>query len=384
MSKRRLYIVHGMGNDQVGLVGSITTPIAAAGGNIVDLRQDVLHGLFTIYMVVDLTDCELRIDSFQDMIKTIAEDTGLAMSVNIYHPVARNPEKKNMLMILVGRDKPGIIASVSQTLSNYKVNIEIAQNIGREDIFLMELLTDVSHCTLPLGNLKSVVTQKMNKLGITAIFQSEDVFNKKKRVILFDFVHSLIPENTVAEILQQIGLTHDDLASTVPASKTVEALSAAARKLEGLPADVIATIASGIGVEEGTTELLQTLKIMGYKIGIISNGFTPFTDALAQKLDIEHSYGVPLYIDDDSRIVNGEIAVDEVLNRTIETIKENVAHIENVEPEDITIVSDGGQTEPPGIRLTLDLETVLDMYNKHIISKDNMLGLVASLGIQRV
>ncbi|MEJ2053763.1 MAG: ACT domain-containing protein, partial [Calditrichaceae bacterium] len=65
MSRQRLYIVHGMGNDAVGLVGGITEPIASAGGNIVDLRQDVLHGLFTIYLVVDLTDCEIRIDAFK-------------------------------------------------------------------------------------------------------------------------------------------------------------------------------------------------------------------------------------------------------------------------------------------------------------------------------
>ena len=62
MSRKNFYIIHGMGNDTVGLVGNITTPIAAKGGNIVDLRQDVLHGLFTIYLVVDLADSELRFE----------------------------------------------------------------------------------------------------------------------------------------------------------------------------------------------------------------------------------------------------------------------------------------------------------------------------------
>ena len=116
-------------------MGRITSPIAGVGGNIVDLRQDVLHGLFTIYLVVDLTACDLRIDKFKDIIKSIAEDTGLALSVDTYHPVARNPEKKNILVILIGSDKPGIIASIAKTLGNYKANIEFAKNIGREGLF---------------------------------------------------------------------------------------------------------------------------------------------------------------------------------------------------------------------------------------------------------
>jgi phosphoserine phosphatase len=303
MSRQRFYIVHGMGNDAVGLVGNITTPIASAGGNIVDLRQDVLHGLFTIYMVVDLTDCELRIDAFKDIIKSIAEDTGLQLSVDTYHPIARNPEKKNILMILVGYDKPGIIASISQTLGNYKANIEFAQNIAREGIFLMELLIDVSYCTLPLDNLKSIVTQKMSEMEITAMFQTKDVFNKKKRIILFDISHSLIPANTVTEILQQTRLTPEDLASTYPKDNVVTALTKAAQLLEGLPADVINTLANDIQIEAGTTELLQTLKIMGYKICVVCNGFSVFVDAVTQKIGLDYSYGVELEINEDSRTV---------------------------------------------------------------------------------
>ena len=49
-----LYIVYGIGADSVGLVGAITSPISQVKGNIVDMRQDVMHGLFTIYLVVDL------------------------------------------------------------------------------------------------------------------------------------------------------------------------------------------------------------------------------------------------------------------------------------------------------------------------------------------
>jgi phosphoserine phosphatase len=383
MSRQNFYIIHGMGNDTVGLVGNITTPIAAKGGNIVDLRQDVLHGLFTIYLVVDLADCELRFESLKEMINTIAEDTGLRLSVEPYHPIARNPEKKNILIILIGGDKPGIIASISQTLGNYKANIESAKNIGREGLFLMELLTDVSHCTLPMDNLKKVIKQKMDEMGITVIFQTKDVFNKKKRVILFDVSHSLIPVDTQAEILKQTGLTSEDINSAYPKSDAVTVLSKAAKLLEGLSADVISTIANGIYVEAGTMELLQTLKIMGYKIGMVSNGFLVFVEEFARKLGLDYRYGVEIHIDDDSRTVIGDIASDELIKRSINIIQEQIAQKEDIEKDDVTVVSDKKLPIMPGIRIELNLEMILDMVNKHVINKENLIGLLGTFGIPR-
>ena len=384
MSQQRLYIVHGMGNDGVGLVGKITNPIAAAGGNIVDLRQDVLHGLFTIYFVVDLTECNLRLEKFKQLIGSIGEDTGLVLTVDNYHPIARNPEKKNILIILVGQDKPGIIASIAQTLGNYKANIEFAKNVARENIFLMELLTDVSHCMLPLENLMSVITKNMSDVGITALFQTDDVFNKKKRIVLFDITHTLIPDDTVREILHHTELTSEDIKSAFPASDATASINQAAKLLEGLSSDVLNKIANDISVDPGTIELIQTLKVMGYKICIVTDGFSIFVDAIAQKLGVIHRYGVELDIDDDSRLVSGEIAANQIESLSLETIINQLAEKEQISIADITVVSDEGLPETPGIRIELNLETILDMYNKHVINKENLMGVLGSLGIQRV
>ncbi|HQI82392.1 MAG TPA: ACT domain-containing protein, partial [Deltaproteobacteria bacterium] len=78
---RMLYIVYGIGTDSVGLVGAITSPIARVRGNIVDLRQDVLHGLFTIYLVVDLGAATVTVKEFRAIVDRIAADTGLKLAI---------------------------------------------------------------------------------------------------------------------------------------------------------------------------------------------------------------------------------------------------------------------------------------------------------------
>src|SRR6056297_1892404 len=102
------FIVHGMGPDAVGLVGKITAPISEINGNILDLRQDVLHGLFTIYLIIDLSESSAGSDQLTETVEAIGQQTGLALTVKPYNPTARAADKTNLLMILIGRDKPGI------------------------------------------------------------------------------------------------------------------------------------------------------------------------------------------------------------------------------------------------------------------------------------
>jgi len=383
MALRRLYMVHGMGNDSVGLVGSITTPIAKAGGNIVDLRQDVLHGLFTIFMVVDLSETVLHLGELTKMVSTIADDTNLEMTVDRYSPVARSPEKKNLLLILVGKDAPGIIAAISESLSRYDINIEFAKTIAREGIFLMELLTDISRCAIPLENLRSVLSKNMSSMNIQTMFQTEDVFNKKKRIIFFDMASSFIDRARLEEILRLTGTDWREITSAYSVERALPSLQAAASYLDGAPLDLMTRIMEKIEITPGTTELVQTLKIMGYKVALMSNAFSFFTDFLKEKLDIDYCFGIKVRVDDDTRTIVGELDPDADKNRNRERIIAGIAEKESIDQEGITIISDEGFRETPGIRLSFDMAILLDGYNKHVISREKLLGILGSFGIPR-
>ncbi|MBD3241387.1 MAG: ACT domain-containing protein [Chitinivibrionales bacterium] len=379
MTRERLYMIHGTGPDRVGLVGDITAAVAEAGGNIVDLRQDVLHGLFTLFMVVDLAETELRVDELRAMVRRLAEDTGLGLTVEKYAPVGRSPEKRTMLMILIGPDRPGIIASVSQTLGKYGINIERAQNVGREDVFLMELLVDISNCTIPLDNAQSTLEKTMAQMDIRTMFQTEDVYNKKKRVVLFDIQGSFFDTAVWGEITGQTGLSGDDT-RVLCGDDAGAVLREAAARLEGFPSAVMYQIVDGVGATPGTIELLQTLKTMGYTVAVRSSAFSCCVERLKSHLGIDHAFGVALPIDDDSRTIIGELPAGTAAD-DIERIIAALADTEGVSREDITLVSGDPGRPTPGIRLTFDLGTLLDLYNKRVVNKDNLVGILGSFGV---
>lgn len=381
-----LYIVYGIGADSVGLVDKITTPIAKVNGNIVDLRQDVLHGLFTIYLVVDLKKATLDVDGFSELLKDISEDTGLTLSMERYKPMPDSSVKNNILLIMVGKDRPGIIATISEKLGAYNINIESSQMIARENIFLMELLTDVSKSALPLDNLKTVVREIMQAMDIAPMFQTQDVFNKKKKVILFDITRSFIDAETMKEIMQLAGILDDDLRPPETHEGLLAYMQTTAGFLENLPLEVIETVIQSIKVNQATTELLLTLKMMGYAIGLVSNGFSFFTDSIRKRLYLDYSFGHKLPIDDDSKTIVGDLPAGLMQGLDRLKILFDVMEHEGVDKDDIALISDRDMdiVQTPGIQLKFDMKVMLDLLNQHVLSKESLTGLLRSFGLPRL
>jgi len=378
---QKLYIIFGTGADSVGLVQKITTPISAIQGNIIDLRQDVLHGLFTVFLVVDLSAATVSVEEVEGLVSGISEETGLDLRMDRYQPVARSAEKRNMLMILLGRDRSGIIAAVADILKTYNINIEFSDMIAREGIFLMELMVDIRHCAIPLENLQEVLRDRMGTLDINTLFQSEDVFNKKKRILLFDIRSSFIERQTLTEVLQLTGIPSADF-EEVYRSNDIAALQSAARCLADLPVEVTTNIAKAVEVTAETMELIQTLKIMGYKIALATRSFTCLSDVLKEKLGIDHCFGVPLVENDDAMTLTGELEDSALLALETAGIIHRLAAQEGVSKEDITVIADEAEGgSPQGLHLQLNIKILLEYYNQRILSREALIGLLGSFGI---
>jgi phosphoserine phosphatase len=219
--------------------------------------------------------------------------------------------------------------------------------------------------------------------GIQCVFQLEDVFNKRKRVILFDLRQSLLRSDQLGEILEHTALTAQRLERAYGHKEPLAALRAASELLEGVPADVMATVVDGVTATSDTVELLQTLKVMGYKIVVVSTAFSPITESISARLGLDDCHGVRLALDDDSRTYVGEIRDDDYLQTRAATVAPRVALREGLGEGDVTVISDHGLDCTPGVHLRVDLGRILELYNTHALSQDWLLGLLGSFGVPR-
>ncbi|GAA0178647.1 ACT domain-containing protein [Clostridium sediminicola] len=81
------------------------------------------------------------------------------------------------IVTVLGKDTIGIIAGVSNVLSDAKVNIlDISQTI-LEDYFTMIMVTDFSKATSSFSEIQESLDNAGKKIGVSVKVQREDIFN---------------------------------------------------------------------------------------------------------------------------------------------------------------------------------------------------------------
>jgi ACT domain-containing protein len=86
------------------------------------------------------------------------------------------------IVVVVGLDKPGIVAGVSTALANHNVNImDISQNYSRE-FFTMILVVDFTKSKSSLKEVDDELKNVGKKLGVFISIQHEDVFRAMHRI----------------------------------------------------------------------------------------------------------------------------------------------------------------------------------------------------------
>lgn len=86
------------------------------------------------------------------------------------------------IVTVVGKDKSGIIASVSAALAEKKINIEdISQTIVQGN-FTMIMLCDLSGSVTGVAELGKELKLLGEKIGVSVHVQHEDVFNAMHKI----------------------------------------------------------------------------------------------------------------------------------------------------------------------------------------------------------
>ena len=88
----------------------------------------------------------------------------------------------NAIITVVGSDKVGIIAKVSQFLSEHKINIAgITQTILSGN-FVMMMMVDLAASDISIDDLRNAMEDLSSDMGVEINIMSEKVFSAMHRV----------------------------------------------------------------------------------------------------------------------------------------------------------------------------------------------------------
>jgi len=92
------------------------------------------------------------------------------------------PPTKRLVISVLGEDRVGIIAAVSNVLADHNVNILDINQTLLQEFFAMIMLADVSDCTVSYEKLKDALVIKGEEIGVRIDVQDEDVFRFMHRI----------------------------------------------------------------------------------------------------------------------------------------------------------------------------------------------------------
>ncbi len=86
------------------------------------------------------------------------------------------------VMTVIGKDRKGIIASVSMELAKAGINIlDISQTIMQE-YFVMIMLVDLTDAVLDFTAIQNRLNSRGDELGVEVRMQREDIFNAMHQI----------------------------------------------------------------------------------------------------------------------------------------------------------------------------------------------------------
>lgn len=358
-NKTELILIRISGVDRPGLTASVTAILSKYQVDIMDIGQADIHSTLSLGILFKCSDQ----DSGNIMKELLFKASDLGINIRFY-PISDeeyetwvNLKGKNRyILTLLGRKLTAQqIAGATKLLAEQQLNIDgIRRLTGR--IPLDEKKANVRACIefsvrgtpRDREELQSQLMQLSASLGMDFSFQQDNMYRRMRRLICFDMDSTLIETEVIDELAIRAGVGDQVKAITERAMRGeidfCESFKERVALLKGLDESVMRDIAEHLPITEGVERLMFVLKRYGYKIAILSGGFTYFGNYLKEKFGIDYVYANQLEIVDGK--LTGRYLGDIVDGKRKAELLRLLAQVENVDIAQTIAVGDGANDLP--------------------------------------
>ena len=354
-----LILIRITGLDRPGLTASFTEILSAYDVTILDIGQADIHRTLSLGILFK----SLKQDSGNIMKELLfkASDLGVnirfyPISVEEYEEWVSRQGKDRYILTLLGRKLTAKqITAVTSILAEQGLNIDAIKRLtGRQP--LDECKSNVRAC-IELSvrgtprdreEMQRNLMQLSSELAMDFSFQRDNMYRRMRRLICFDMDSTLIQAECIDELAERAGVGDQVRAITESAMRGEidfkESFTQRVALLKGLDESVMKDIAENLPITEGVERLMFVLKRYGYKIAILSGGFTYFGEYLQKKFGIDYVYANELEIIDGK--LTGRYLGDVVDGKRKAELLRLIAQVEKVDIAQTIAVGDGANDLP--------------------------------------
>lgn len=360
MPQQEIILITVTGADRPGLTSNITAILGQYGATILDIGQANFHHQLTLGIMFLLRDATHSGDMMKQLLFTctsmnlqirftpVSEDDYLAW-------VNRKGKARYVITILGREINARQISKVTEILAKRNLNIDSIKRLtGRLPLTTNreQLRSCIEFSVRGEWQDKQDIQAEFMKVsaqeGVDISFQKDDIFRRNRRLICLDMDSTLTKSECIDHLAERAGVGDKVKAITLSAMRGEidfrESFTRRVALLKGLDASVLQEVAEQTELQDGAEKLIRTLKQCGYKIAILSGGFTFAGQPIKDRLEIDYLYANELEIKDGK--LTGNYVGDIVDAKRKAELLGLIAQLEKIDLQQVIAVGDGANDLP--------------------------------------
>lgn len=348
------------GQDRPGLTASVMEILARYDAQILDIGQADIHSTLSLGILIRISEQ----NSGHVMKDLLFKATELRVNINFspisvedYEAWVERQGKKRYILTIIGRSLSAKqVEAATKIIAAHGLNIDsILRLSGRRSVKReskhVRACIEFSLRGTPIdqARMQEELMRMSTELGIDFSFQKDDMYRRMRRLICLDMDSTIIQTECIDELAMRAGVGDQVKAITARAMRGEidfkESFRERVALLKGLDVSVMQDIAEHLPITEGAERLMSVLKRCGYKIAILSGGFTYFGEYLQRKFGIDYVYANELEIDEDGKLTGNYVGPIVDGQRKAELLK-LIAQVEKVNLAQTIAVGDGANDLP--------------------------------------
>ncbi len=358
--KEEQILIRITGQDRPGLTTSVMEILALYNAHILDIGQADIHSTLSLGILIRIDNMH----SGQVMKELLFKADELNVNIGFtpisddeYESWVNRQGKNRFILTVIGRTLSAKqIAAATKIIADQGLNIDsILRLSGRMSIKKPErnirACIEFSLRGTPADReqMQAALMQLASEQEIDFSFQRDDMYRRMRRLICFDMDSTLIQTECIDELAARAGVGDQVKAITERAMRGEidfkESFAQRVALLKGLDAGVMQEIAENMPITEGVDRLMSVLKRCGYKIAILSGGFTYFGEYLRRRYGIDYVYANELEVGEDGKLT-GRYIGDIVDGKRKAELLKLIAQVEQVNLAQTIAVGDGANDLP--------------------------------------
>ncbi|MCQ2335920.1 MAG: phosphoserine phosphatase SerB [Paludibacteraceae bacterium] len=360
MESCNIILLSVFGDDKPGVTATMTGILGKYNAEILDIGQADIHHFLALGILFKIDNDEqspilkdLLFKGYEIGVKV----RFTPITLERYQQWVNRQGKSRYVVTILGKIITAKqLSLVSSAIAKQNLNIDSIKRLtGRPPVDRTNIENLNSCVELSVrGNLKSKTELSATFLDISATegidisFQKDDIYRRTRRLICFDMDSTLIKTEVIDELADRAGVGDKVRKITESAMRGEidfkESFKRRVALLKGLDENVMKNIAENLPIMDGAERLMKVLKKSGFKIAILSGGFSYFGEYLKNRFGVDYVYANNLEIKDGK--LTGRYIGDIVDGKRKAELLKLIAQVEHIELEQVIAVGDGANDLP--------------------------------------